>query len=433
MYLTAVWFVLVNMFSPVVAADSGAGLYLSGGDLDSFWSSLSDLETSDRELVRIGWFGDSHTAADGWTGRTRMRFQERFGNGGRGFVWAGKPHKDYRPVGVRADNSDGWVVSNGLYAREEGSKSGRAGWKLFGMSGFSLCTEKKGAEAWLELTGSPVETSGEVYFVEWADGGSLSWSWNDGSFHTIRTKHSGEAGLGIQRFSVDATGSRRLTVKNKRGRNCLLGTVFEGQKGLILDSMGINGARLFTPSRFTDPYFPQMLEDRHYDLIVFAYGTNEASDARFEADKYRASAMAGVEHVRSRSPWSACLVIGPPLFGSKQGDSVVASPNLGAVSQVLADVALANGCGWLDLAGYMGGPASINDWFARGPQVVDRLMEKYGLTLDADYVNKVKTENTPLLAKDVVHYHSAGYVLLGELTYKAIMNSYDLYLSTTKR
>src|SRR5579863_4650094 len=36
-------------------------------------------------------YGDSHTAADEWTGDLREHFQEKFGDGGSGYSFAGRP------------------------------------------------------------------------------------------------------------------------------------------------------------------------------------------------------------------------------------------------------------------------------------------------------------------------------------------------------
>src|SRR5215510_1393561 len=41
--------------------------------------------------VHIIQWGDSHTAADDFTGGLRDQFQQRFGNGGSGFSVAGRP------------------------------------------------------------------------------------------------------------------------------------------------------------------------------------------------------------------------------------------------------------------------------------------------------------------------------------------------------
>ena len=51
--------------------------------------------------VHILHYGDSHTAADEWTGDLRTHFQEKFGDGGSGFSLAGRPWNSYRRMDVR--------------------------------------------------------------------------------------------------------------------------------------------------------------------------------------------------------------------------------------------------------------------------------------------------------------------------------------------
>ncbi|HEX5430572.1 MAG TPA: hypothetical protein VFW83_01295, partial [Bryobacteraceae bacterium] len=58
--------------------------------------------------VRILQYGDSHTAADLWTGELRSRFQEKFGDGGSGFSLAGRPYRGYRRADVLSGSSSGW-------------------------------------------------------------------------------------------------------------------------------------------------------------------------------------------------------------------------------------------------------------------------------------------------------------------------------------
>ena len=50
--------------------------------------------------VRITHFGDSHIAADLFTAPIRLGLQARFGNGGRGFLLAGRPWSSYWQDGV---------------------------------------------------------------------------------------------------------------------------------------------------------------------------------------------------------------------------------------------------------------------------------------------------------------------------------------------
>ena len=64
--------------------------------------------------TRILQFGDSHTAADMFTGRMRSLFQVHFGNGGAGFSYAGHPFAGYRILGTSRAQSPGWV-SEGVH------------------------------------------------------------------------------------------------------------------------------------------------------------------------------------------------------------------------------------------------------------------------------------------------------------------------------
>jgi hypothetical protein len=52
--------------------------------------------------VHILHYGDSHTAADEWTGALRAHFQEKFGDGGSGYSLAGRPYRGYRREYLRS-------------------------------------------------------------------------------------------------------------------------------------------------------------------------------------------------------------------------------------------------------------------------------------------------------------------------------------------
>ena len=51
--------------------------------------------------VHIIHYGDSHTAADEWTGDLRDSFKQKFGDGGSGFSLAGQPFRGYRRFDAR--------------------------------------------------------------------------------------------------------------------------------------------------------------------------------------------------------------------------------------------------------------------------------------------------------------------------------------------
>src|SRR5882724_11056450 len=53
-------------------------------------------------------FGDSHVAADEWTGDIRERLQQTFGDGGSGYSLAGRPWNSYRRLDVKSGSTRGW-------------------------------------------------------------------------------------------------------------------------------------------------------------------------------------------------------------------------------------------------------------------------------------------------------------------------------------
>ena len=74
------------------------------------FSAYGELEPDifDGHRLTILQLGDSHTAADLFTGRVRERLQQVFGSGGDAYIVPGKPHLGVRSALFECDASDGW-------------------------------------------------------------------------------------------------------------------------------------------------------------------------------------------------------------------------------------------------------------------------------------------------------------------------------------
>src|SRR5947209_2774179 len=79
--------------------------------------------------------GDSHTAADLFTGEMRKELQARYGNGGTGYVDIGQPHPGVRSAVLKTSVSDGWTY-NALQTSGDASR--------FYLSGFDAETSRSG-------------------------------------------------------------------------------------------------------------------------------------------------------------------------------------------------------------------------------------------------------------------------------------------------
>lgn len=396
--------------------------------LDGFFAGLQALQSGKSVRLRVAQFGDSHTAGESWPGKFRERLQQRFGSGGRGFLFPGKPQKYHLTLGARTGQSDGWESGNVLYATSSSKKS-LAGWGVFGPAGYSLCSRKAGADVWLELNDPQGATDAIVYFAKQEEPGRLQIFWGDTGEASVSTK--GEAGqLGTYVVHFEPAEPRRLMMRVQSGAVCMLGTAFENdQPGVVLDGLGVNGARLSTLGRLTASLLQAIGINRPWDLIVLAYGTNEAGDAQFDAARYEEVARKGLQLMRGNLPGTACLMVGPPAFGAKRHGQRIPNPNIDALQLVLKKLAAEQRCAYFDLYRWMGGEGAMERWFAQGPKVVESLQRAYDLKLDATLVEKARSGELPLLGKDLVHMHTAGYHLVAEVVYAALMVEFEAYLS----
>ena len=115
--------------------------------LKRFFAALAALDKRQRsDDVHIVQFGDSHTAADYETGPLRRALQQRFGDGGRGFVAIGRPWKPYTQEGIHRTGMTGWAPERGHYAKGKFTGDGQ-----YGLLGVAIATSQHGARAWSDL------------------------------------------------------------------------------------------------------------------------------------------------------------------------------------------------------------------------------------------------------------------------------------------
>src|SRR5580700_5361612 len=147
--------------------------------------------------LRILHYGDSHTAADEWTGDLRTRFQEKFGDGGSGYSFAGRPWNGYRREDVRSGSTRGWH-SDGLV--------GRTGDGAYGLGGVSMSTNVPHEAVYLQAEGQQFE----LFYLQQPGGGSLQIYDNGGLVERIST--DGEAAPAYYHYDT-VPGSHRLEVE----------------------------------------------------------------------------------------------------------------------------------------------------------------------------------------------------------------------------
>lgn len=336
--------------------------------------------------IHIIHFGDSHTAADSWTGGLRDLFKERFGDGGAGFSLAGRPFLGYRRFDVRGGGTTGWT-SQGLRAA--------TGDGYFGLGGVSIATDRALQSVYLDAECDHLE----IHYLQQPGGGDLALYDGGDRIDTIST--DGELGPGAVRHDV-APGPHRFRLVTMHSRPVrLFGWVTDKDAGLTYEALGINGAEASVMVRWNENMLATYLQRRSPALIVLAYGTNEASDPNWDSEKYQAMFAELLQRLHRAAPGAALLALGPDDRWWKIRNGWRPVPGIDSVIQAQRTACHANACAYWDTRRRMGGKGSIPDWILAG-----------------------------LAQPDHVHFTGPGYHRLASVLFQDIMRQYEAFKKT---
>ncbi len=354
-------------------------------------AALSALDAKNRtDHVRIVWYGDSHTAADYLTGTVRRRLEARFGAGGPGFVRVGT--SPYRHDGVRVVRDGKWKISPEPPARRTLEGDGN-----FGLGG--LLAQPVAKEARVEIRVDPKRVRGALRY-------SLVYQPKPGSsfrlaigkkVETIEPQTPAEkvGESGFVRLRREGAAGESVEIGQATGELRFAGLVAEGSEpGVVLDTIGIDGARVATPLAWNADALALEIAARRPELAVFAFGTNEAFDAR-SADAIVAELGELVNRVRRGAPNVECLIVGPPDAAAPDLTSLPRVAEMDAAERRAAET---HGCAYFSLLAAMGGPNAFAAWMRETP---------------------------PLARPDRIHLTIAGYERLGEAVANALLQGFE--------
>ncbi len=345
------------------------------------------LERASRgERVRWSVFGASHTEADWWTGRLREMLQERWGDGGHGFVMPAELVRGYRASGVRLCRSPLW---QGDSVFRMSSPQAQA----LGFAGMSVVSSDRWQLGWVETTaeglGSLVGVA-ELFTLGHRGGGTLEVTVD--ALPPIAVDTGAATGLQRTRF-VMPDGQHRISVSPAGdGPVRVLGVSLERAPkagGVIVDAIGVRGSTVGSWLDRDLELSRDGLQALAPDLVTLAYGTNEASHQSYDMGAYRRDLRAALHHLREALPHAACVLVGPSDRAVKVGSGRYAIwDRTASVAEVQREVASEFACAFWDWQQATGGPGSMVAWRLHRPR---------------------------LAAPDLIHHTRAGYERVAEM------------------
>lgn len=357
--------------------------------LAPFFAALAETRGDARQQpVRVVTLGDSLIASDHITDMVRDRLQERYGNGGKGFLFPDRPTGSGR--GVRAGvATPGWQISRLIdraYPKE------RLGFT--GVAFASPGTAPLGAR--FDAEGAHVA---ELFFLAQPTGGSVQLLADGKPLQRVQTRGFMKPEVAFAKFPLPE-GTKQLSLQTS-GKVELHGVSLEaGGPGIVADTIGLPGASAEVYTRAQYGAFRAQLRHRKPSLIVLMVGGNEAfflQRERTNLDEVRTQVKKLVQWVREAVPESACLLMAPIDAGVRtMGGELTPRRTTRPVRDIWEEEARNGGCAFWDAMAAMGGEGSALRWLKAG-----------------------------MLNEDLVHPLARGSNLLGHLFDLALARAYS--------
>ncbi len=378
--------------------------------LGRFFASLDRVASGARKTpVSVLQIGDSHTANDGFSGRLRELFQQRFGDAGRGVLPPCVPFRYYRPDQVHV-TAAGWELVSSFDPRAAGP-FGITGLRQhsLGRADMALEVEQPGDLALVELEFLPLPGGGRVaigfdsgpgLMLDTSDGGLIDTRLGD-----TRVREGGNPPAIWGRASAPNAMRMTVTTLGDGPVDMLSCRINRRDPGVTWSNLGTIGATVDLVSRWDEALLRAELEHIAPDLILLAFGTNEGFAHATDVSAYPIAYKAAIDMLRNAAPAADMMLIGPPDGVVRRRRAAPAAcpgfwqeaGNLAAVRAAQQRVAHAEGLPYWDWSAAMGGRCSMVAWAAQHP---------------------------PLAAADHVHLLHPGYRRTAEALFDDLMAEY---------
>ena len=370
--------------------------------LSHFYEKLYQLSLTETGRINIVHIGDSHIQADLFSGSVRQKLQLKFGNGGRGLIFPYRVAKSNEPVTYRTESKSTWSAKRNVFYTNP---------LPIGLTGFTVETSDSSAELSVTVKDQPGlgysfskltlfhEKGENNYDITVCD----NLNCERGVF---KSKDEGPNPF-VSELKLDKP-MEQFILRNKNTDTAnqrytrIYGILLENDSaGILYNMIGVNGSEYkhYNMSK----YFTAQLSYLNADLIILSLGTNEAFSMGFDRVKFNNDIDTLVTNLRMTNPNAAILLTTPGDSYRKSRKGRVKNPDMKIARVTIINYCLQHNLAYWDWFEIMGGYGSMANWF---------LMK--------------------LAQKDRVHYNGRGYMIQGDMLYRALMKGYNQYAQAQK-
>jgi hypothetical protein len=314
------------------------------------------------QVVNITQFGDSHSAADFFTGEFRTLMQQKYGDAGIGWI---------TPIAIKGQNNtavnwqeEGWTI---LSSRTLNGLD-------FPMGGFIAKPTNNAAT--IQITPKNINNS------NWQIKLTFKILKNTPNLLSIYDTNNKKINIHYSpKTNVWQTTSfiTQSPFTIKANPDIEIGGIWlirSQQSGVIVSSIATNGAKQSIWQKW-GPNWLKELSSSKSDLIILEYGTNESFDDIFDANTYQKNLVDNIRQIRKSLPNAAILLMTPP---DTMATEKSIPKSFSKVINIQKQVAKSEKTLFWDWQTAMGGPHSIKDWQKRElarPDLVHQTLQGY--------------------------------------------------------
>ncbi|MFO0709714.1 MAG: GDSL-type esterase/lipase family protein [Sandaracinus sp.] len=309
------------------------------------------LAQSHDRLVRLSFWGASHTASDQYTGMLRARLQARYGDGGPGAFMPAPPAAFYERRDVSLAATSGFSGIEAVSATRVSP---------LGAMGMALDARSNAMARFTVLHDLHAHIRVFARAHPLRDGATARVSIRHGRA-VVEREMASNADATLE-LDADVTSHEPFELRASRAR--VFGVSVEARTGVVVDSFGVSGARAEHAERWDDESFQSSVRALAPDVVFLAYGTNESSGTHPVAEHGRALESL-IDRMRRAAPRAPCVVIGPSNYPIQRGGEWVVRPRSAEVRGAFRAAAIGRGCGYVDLIAFQGGESNLDAWVSQ--------------------------------------------------------------------
>lgn len=315
-------------------------------------NKLKRLSQGSNEKFRILQIGDSHTAGDFFTQQLRTRLQIQWGNGGQGWIY---PHKitGQRIANIQYEEGEGWQI---LTSRKDNATFPMGGIiaRSQGIAFASLSTKQNNHDNnQITFSVRPILAEHPLNIID-GNGNTHSLTGNPENINwQYLSINQAPLPLSYQTHPNDIWEIGYINIENQ-------------QPGIIVSAMGINGAQWQHWEKWRAGWTRDLAETQA-DLIIIAYGTNEAFDPQIDLHHTYQQWQHYIELIQDTLPNAGILIIGAPeSLKNRKGKCGTRPPALTNIQQQQQRLAKNKGLLYWSWQQAMGGNCSMKKWIQQG-------------------------------------------------------------------